>query len=105
MYPDEILELEDLGTRIIVDNGERQLRLSISEFRGGLYISLRWWLLGFHEDEFFPSKEGVTIPYTIANTGNLFNSLVSLLSESEVLNQITKYDITPDKEDINEKQD
>lgn len=98
MFPDDIEALEDIGTRLIVNKKDRQLRLSISEFRGELYISLRWWLLSFDEESYFPSKEGVTIPYTIANTGNLFNSLVSLLSESEVLEQVLQYKITPEKE-------
>lgn len=97
MFPEEILELQDLGSRVICDKGDQQLRLAVSEFRDTLYLSLRWWKLSFDEESYFPTKEGVTIPYTLDSVSKLWDSLVDLLSEAEVLEKLVEYKLNMEK--------
>lgn len=97
MYPDDIKNLEDLGSRVLLDKGDRQLRMSVSEFRDELYFSIRWWNKTFDEDGYYPTTEGVTMPYCLETGGVLFKAFVSLLSEGEVLAQIAKYGYTLDE--------
>lgn len=59
-------------------------KLSVTEFRGKSYLSIREWYLDF-EGEYAPTKNGFTIPYTLDTTLAVFDALASLLSEAEVL--------------------
>ena len=50
---------------------ELQVRLTVSEFRGIEYLSLRKYYLDFYTEDWMPSKEGVTIPIDfIPNSSN-----------------------------------
>ena len=58
------------------------IRLVINTFRGVEYISLRKYYLDFDE-EWLPSKEGITMPIDIDNVRELFVGLVEVLSLAE----------------------
>jgi hypothetical protein len=51
-------------------------------------MSLRWWILDFEMENYFPTKEGVTIPYTTPCISNLLAATVLLLSEGNQLDTI-----------------
>lgn len=96
MFPDDIQELDDITSRVVgyKDEGAKELRFSVSEFRGKLYLSLRWWRLDF-EDEWMPTKEGCTLPYQLSVVGNLYSALTDLLSEAEVLEKVLEKTNSP----------
>ncbi len=60
-----------------------QVRLTVSDFRGIEYLSLRKYYLDFYTEEWMPSKEGVTIPIDFHNSKELFAGLVEILSLAE----------------------
>jgi hypothetical protein len=91
VFPEEIQSLEDLSSRVVMERGDRQLRMEVSEFRDTLYLSLRWWFLDIDEEHYLPSREGVTIPYEIEVVSRFFDCLTSLLSEGEHLHIIQKH--------------
>jgi len=62
---------------------EQQVRLTVSEFRGIEYISLRKYFLDFFTEEWMPSKEGVTMPIDLSNSKELFIGLTEILSLAE----------------------
>lgn len=93
MFPEEIQELADLGSRVVCQKGDSELRLAVSEFNGNLYLSLRWWNLNYEEDGHYPTKEGVTLPYNLDSVSKLWDSLVDILSESEVLDKLKEHGV------------
>lgn len=68
--------------RIIKQNAEAQIRLTINEFYGKEYISLREYYLDF-DDEWQPSTKGITMELTIPATQELFQGLIEILSLEE----------------------
>ncbi len=68
--------------RVIHEGTTEQVRLVINTFRGVEYLSLRKYYLDFDE-EWLPSKEGITIPVDIENVQELFRGLVEILSLAE----------------------
>jgi len=68
--------------RVITEGDTEQLRLVINTFRGVEYLSLRKYYLDFDE-EWLPSKEGVTMPIDIENVQEIFIGLVEILSLAE----------------------
>ena len=68
--------------RIIHVKDDAQIRLSINTFRDVDYISLREYYLDF-EEEWQPTKKGITLPLTIPITRELFAGLVEILSLEE----------------------
>ena len=68
--------------RIIQVKEDAQIRLSINTFREVDYISLREYYLDFDE-EWQPTKKGITLPLTIPITRELFAGLVEILSLEE----------------------
>ena len=68
--------------RVINEKDNQQIRLVINTFRGIEYISLRKYYLDF-EEEWLPSKEGISIPLDLENTQELFTGLVEILSLAE----------------------
>ena len=65
--------------RVINEKDNIQVRLVINIFRGVEYLSLRKYYLDF-EEEWLPSKEGISIPLDLDNTQELFTGLVEILS-------------------------
>ena len=77
----------DLGApsiyeRDINETDTQQIRLVINTFRGVEYLSLRKYYLDFDE-EWLPSKDGISIPLDLSNTQELFTGLVEILSLAE----------------------
>ena len=68
--------------RVINETATEQIRLVINTFRGVEYISLRKYYLDFDE-EWLPSKEGITMPIDLENVQELFTGLVEILSLAE----------------------
>jgi len=95
---------EDFYSKAIYENSDKflQVHVTVSKFRGVEYFSLRKYYLDF-EGDWKPSKEGITIPLTLASTGLLFEALVEILSLAESREQIGKHfsdilkDIYPDE--------
>jgi len=77
----------DVESVIILEKDGTQYRLCVTEFRGSNYLSIREWYMSF-EEEWMPSTNGTTLPYTLHTTGALFSALAGLLSKAEVLNQV-----------------
>jgi hypothetical protein len=79
----------DLKESIILENEAKgiQYRFTISSFRDKKYIGIREWYMDF-EGEYAPSKNGVTMPYSLHTTSRLYGALVSVLSEAEVLTEV-----------------
>jgi hypothetical protein len=80
------LDLNDevLFERVIAENEAKffQIRLVVSVFRGVQYISLRKYFLTY-EGEWHPSKEGVSMEYSIDSSTRLTSGLIELLSMEE----------------------
>ena len=68
--------------RVINEKDNQQIRLVINTLRGIEYLSLRKYYLDF-EEEWLPSKEGISIPLDLENTQELFTGLVEILSLAE----------------------
>ena len=68
--------------RVINEKDNQQVRLVINTFRGVEYLSLRKYYLDFDE-EWLPSREGITIPIDLENVQELFTGLVEVLSLAE----------------------
>ena len=61
---------------------EIQVRLVVSEFRGTEYLHLRKYYLDFDEN-WLPSPEGIAFPIDLANSRELFEGLLEILSLAE----------------------
>ena len=68
--------------RVINEKDNQQVRLVINTFRGIEYLSLRKYYLDFDE-EWLPSKEGITMPIDLENVQEMFKGLVEILSLAE----------------------
>ena len=73
---------EEIYSRVIHSTDEFQVRLAINCFRGVEYLHLRKYYLGFEED-WLPSKDGVSMPLNMDNSKELFTGLVEILSLAE----------------------
>lgn len=78
----ELHEVPAVYEKVINQKETEQVRLVINTFRGVEYISLRKYFLDF-EEEWLPSKEGITMPLDIDNSRELFVGLVEILSLAE----------------------
>jgi len=68
--------------KIIQQTEDEQIRLVVNVFRGTEYISLRKYYLDF-EEEWKPSKEGISMAIDFSNTRELFIGLTEILSLAE----------------------
>ncbi len=68
--------------KVIQEAETEQVRLVINTFRGVEYMSLRKYYLNF-EEEWLPSKDGITMPLALENSRELFVGLVEVLSLAE----------------------
>ena len=78
----ELHEVPAMYEKIINQKETEQVRLVINTFRGVEYLSLRKYFLDFDE-EWLPSREGITMPLDIENSRELFVGLVEILSLAE----------------------
>ena len=84
------MQNEDIYYRIIHVTDDSQIRLTINNFLGIDYISLREYYLDFDE-EWQPTKKGITLPLTIPITRELFSGLVEILSLEESKNILEEH--------------
>lgn len=80
---------EDLLDEVIYESFEKdiQIRLTVSEFRGNLYMGLRKWVIDIDES-WMPTKQGFTFPYNLVTTSAMFGALTKILSKGEVLHEV-----------------
>ena len=78
----ELHEVPAVYEKVINQKETEQVRLVINTFRGVEYLSRRKYFLDF-EEEWLPSKEGITMPLDIENSRELFVGLVEILSLAE----------------------
>lgn len=71
--------------KVIQETEYEQIRLVVSTFRDVEYLSLRKYYLDF-EEEWKPTREGITMPIDFDNSRNLFEGLVEILSLAESKN-------------------
>lgn len=86
---DNYEEHSDCISEVFFENEDKgfQYRLTVSEFRGKYYLGIRKWIIDI-DDDWFPTKEGFTIPYNINTTSSLFSALTKILSKAEVLHEV-----------------
>jgi len=75
--------------KVIQETDTEQVRLVINTFRETEYISIRKYYLDF-EEEWKPSRDGITMPIDFTNTRNLLAGMleiVSLAESKEVIEQ------------------
>lgn len=77
-------ESDDLYEKVIHHDKvkEVQLRLTVNVFRGVEYLSIRKYYMTFDE-EWAPTREGVSMPLDFNNSRELFSGLVDILSLAE----------------------
>lgn len=80
---------DDLLDEIIYESFEKdiQIRLTVSEFRGNLYLGMRKWVIDI-DDSWMPTQQGFTFPYNLNTTSALFGALTKILSKGEVLHEV-----------------
>ena len=74
--------MDDLIDEVIWEDGSEQLRFTVSEFRGKMYLSLSYWYLTFEED-WAPTTKGVTLPYNPDTVTYLVEAFSKILSKTE----------------------
>ena len=81
----------DIFSRVIYydPNKDIQVRVTVSEFYEGEYISIREYYMGF-EGEWLPGSKGVTLPLTLEVAASLFTAFCELISEAESEELIAK---------------
>lgn len=83
---------EYIVEKILYTNEEQayQYRLTVSEFRGVVYLNIRKFFLSF-EEEYVPSKEGATFPLTVPSLTNLLEGLMEIATKADKDEALTKY--------------
>jgi hypothetical protein len=76
------LSAPSMYEKVIQETEYEQIRLVVSTFRDVEYLSLRKYYLDF-EEEWKPTREGITMPIDFDNSRNLFEGLVEILSLAE----------------------
>ena len=67
-----------------------QLRVVVSEFREVDYLHIRKYFLSY-ENEWLPSKEGVSMPVTIDNIIKLTDAMLDLCATAEGTDLLKKH--------------
>ena len=85
-------EEPELYEKIIYTNEEKyyQLRLVVNEFRGQQYVHIRKYFLSY-ENEYVPSKEGISMIAGINNIYSLLDGLLEIVSKEEAIEAINTY--------------
>lgn len=72
----------DVYSRIITNDGLKQVRLYVNEFRDVEYLHIREFYLDFDE-EWKPTQKGISLPLEIETSKELFIALSEILSLAE----------------------
>ena len=75
--------------KVIQETATEQVRLVINTFRETEYISIRKYYLDF-EEEWKPSRDGITMPIDFTNTRNLLAGMLEIVSLAESKEVIEK---------------
>lgn len=67
-----------------------QYRLTVSEFKGIIYLNIRKYFLDF-EGEFIPSKEGATFPLTLASLTAVLDGIMEIATKADKDEALNKY--------------
>jgi hypothetical protein len=80
----DLYQAPELYERIIHYDSDKevQIRLTVSNFRGVEYLSLRKYYLDFFE-EWRPTPEGISMPIDFSNSKEMFIGLTEILSLAE----------------------
>lgn len=83
---------EYIVEKVLYTNEEQayQYRLTVSEFRGVVYLNIRKFFLSF-EEEYIPSREGATFPLTVTSLTNLLDGLMEVATKADKDEALTKY--------------
>lgn len=83
---------EYIVEKILYTNEEQayQYRLTVSEFRGVVYINIRKFFLSF-EEEYIPSREGATFPLTVPSLTNLLDGLMEIATKADKDEALERY--------------
>lgn len=87
---DQLVGHSDILDVVLLEKDGVQFRLSVTEFRESNYLSIREWYMSF-EEEWMPTRNGMTLPYDVDSVYKLFNALTGLLSKAEVLEVMERY--------------
>lgn len=100
MVEDNFDDHEDVLDAVIFENTEwgKQVRMTVSKFRDNHYLGLREYYLDFSGD-WLPTKNGMSFPYNLDTTTNMFQAFTSILSRAEVLAEVFKLSEARDSED------
>lgn len=81
-----------LYEKILSENLDKgsQLRLVVNRFRDVEYLHIRKYFLSYDEG-FIPSKEGISMPATIASIYALLDGLVEICSYEESIDAVIKH--------------
>lgn len=76
---------------VITENKEygKQVRMTVSEFMGNHYLGIREYYLDFDE-EWKPTRNGMSFPYNLDTTTNMFQAFTNILSRAEVIAEVFK---------------
>lgn len=91
MVEDSFIDHEDVLDAVVFENTEwgKQVRMTVSKFRDNHYLGLREYFLDF-EGEWLPTRNGMSFPYNLETTTNMFQAFTNLLSRAEVLAEVFK---------------
>jgi|TARA_R110002110_G_scaffold42549_8_gene133396 hypothetical protein len=74
----------------VSEDGSNQIRLTVNTFRGKEYLHLRKYYMSFEED-WLPTKDGISMPLDLTNSYELFTGLVEILSLAESRDRVLEY--------------
>jgi hypothetical protein len=81
-----------LYEKVISENEDKnsQLRLVVNEFRDVQYLHLRKYYQDY-EGNWMPTKEGASMPYTIAGAYALLDGLIEIVATEESVDSINTH--------------
>ena len=65
-------------------DSEDVVRMVVSEFRSNLYLSIRRWYYSQWDEDYFPTKDGITLPYNDESIEGLLIAFSHILSDQEL---------------------
>lgn len=80
----------EIYSKILYDDGLRQVRMTISEFQGEEYLHFREYYLDFDEC-WKPTDKGTHIPLELETSMELFRGVSEILSLAENKSVIEEY--------------
>jgi len=81
---------EEIYSKIIYFEGDKQIRMTISEFNGIEYLHFREYYQDFDE-EWKPTNKGIHIPLELETSKELFRGISEILSLAENKEVIEEY--------------